>query len=101
MSVFFMRHCDVYRDIPESDVDFVAFDGDQIVGRVMQFEFGPENGVWFWTMTVTRPGPPSDATNGRVSNRGEAGRRIVEAYKRLLGPGVDDNQLIAMRVGTG
>jgi hypothetical protein len=46
MPIEWMRHCDVYPDIPESDVDFVAFDDDQIVGRVMQFEFGPENGVF-------------------------------------------------------
>jgi hypothetical protein len=61
--------------------------------EMMQFEFGPESGVWFWTMTVTRVGPLGGDTNGRVNNRGEAGRRIVEAYKRLLGPCVDDNQL--------
>jgi hypothetical protein len=84
MRVFWMRHCDVYPDIPRSETDFVALDGDTIVGRVMQFEFGPEVGVWFWSMTVTRPGPLRGATNGRVNSRGEAGRCVVEAYGRLL-----------------
>jgi hypothetical protein len=27
-------------DSPEPDADFIAFDGDQIVGRAMQFPFG-------------------------------------------------------------
>jgi hypothetical protein len=97
MSIEWMRHCDVYRDIPESDVDFIAFDDDQIIGRVMQFEFGPENGVWFWSMVVTRPGQ-SGETNGRVKSRGEAGRCVVAAYKRLLRLDVDDNPLPGHRV---
>jgi hypothetical protein len=87
VSIAWMRHCDVYPDIPESDVDFIALDGDAIVGRVLQSEFGPENGVWFWTMTVTRPGQPGE-TNGRMKSRGEAGRCVVAAYQRLLGPGL-------------
>ena len=84
MAVFWMRHCDVYSGVPESDVDFIAFDGDQIIGRVLQFPFGPETGVWFWTMTQTRPGPPLPERDGRVSSRGEASRRVVEAYELLL-----------------
>jgi hypothetical protein len=84
MEVFWMRHCDVYPDIPTSDVVIVALDGSTIIGRVMQFEFGPEVGIWLWSMTVTRPRPLRGATNRRVNSRGEAGRCVVEAYERLM-----------------
>jgi hypothetical protein len=32
MSLAWMRHCDFYPDIPDSDVDYVALDGDLIIG---------------------------------------------------------------------
>jgi hypothetical protein len=38
--------------------DFTAFDGELIVGRVYQAEHGPDKGLWLWTMSVERPGPP-------------------------------------------
>jgi hypothetical protein len=37
--------------------DFRALNGDEIVGRVYQIPHGPQSGLWFWTMTVVRPGP--------------------------------------------
>jgi hypothetical protein len=80
MSIAWMRHRDFYPDIPDSDVDFVALDGDTIVGRVMQFEFGPESGVWFWTTVVTRPGPRGGDTNGRVNSRA----KLAGAWSRLM-----------------
>jgi hypothetical protein len=68
--------------VPE---DFRALDGDEIVGRVYQIPHGPQSGLWFWTMTALRPGPRiTFQTNGTEARRGEAGRRVVEAYERLL-----------------
>jgi hypothetical protein len=65
--------------------DFRALNGDEIVGRVYQIPIGPERGFWFWTMTALRPGPritfPTSATEAR---RGDAGRRVVEAYEWLI-----------------
>jgi hypothetical protein len=41
--------------------------------------------VWFWTMTALRPGPRiTFPTSGTEARRGDAGRRVVEAYERLL-----------------
>jgi hypothetical protein len=38
-------------------------------------------------MTIVRPGPrPGFPTNGTEARRGDAGRRVVEAYERLLAP---------------
>jgi hypothetical protein len=65
--------------------DFQALDGEEIVGRVYQIPTGPERGLWFWTMTALRPGPRiTFPTNGTETRRGDAGRRVVEAYERLL-----------------
>ena len=65
--------------------DFAALDGETIIGRVYQYPHGPEKGLWFWSMTASRPGP---RFLGRISGveekRGEAGRRVVEAYHALL-----------------
>jgi hypothetical protein len=68
--------------VPE---DFQALNGDEIVGRVYQYPHGPQAGLWFWTMTAVRPGPRlAFPTNGTEARRGDAGRRVVEAYERLL-----------------
>ena len=65
--------------------DFQALDDDEIVGRVDQSPHGPEQGLWFWTMTALRPGPRlPPPTHGTEARRGNAGRRVVEAYERLL-----------------
>ena len=46
---------------------------------------GPERGLWFWTITALRPGPRiTFPTSGTEARRGDAGRRVVEAYERLL-----------------
>ena len=83
MPVEWMRHSQVYRDLPPSDLDWVAFDRDEIVGRVMQYQHGKEQGQWLWSMTVIRPGT-AEISNGTTETRGEAGRCVVEAYERLL-----------------
>jgi hypothetical protein len=48
---------------------------------------GPERGLWFWTITALRPGPRiTFPTSGTEARRGDADRRVVEAYERLLIP---------------
>jgi hypothetical protein len=65
--------------------DFRALDRNKIVGRVYQIPHGPERGLWVWIMTAVRPGPRlPHPTNGREARCGDAGRRVVEAYERLL-----------------
>jgi hypothetical protein len=56
-----------------------------MVRPVYQHPHGPQAGLWFWTMTTVRPGPRvAFPTNGTEARRGDAGRRVVEAYERLL-----------------
>jgi hypothetical protein len=83
MPVEGMRHSDFYRELSPSNTDWIALDGHRSIGRVYQITAGPEAGLWFWTMAVTRPGTAT-ATNGRVQTRGEAARCVVAAYERLL-----------------
>lgn len=84
MPIEWMHYCDVFPDLKPSDTDFVALDGDRIFGRVMQFDSGPEMGRWIWSMVATAPGPTISPISGRADTRGEAGRRVAEAYGRLL-----------------
>jgi hypothetical protein len=64
--------------------DFRALDGDETVGRVYQIPSGPAAGQWLWTMTAVRPGPRlTFPTNGTEARRGDARRRVAEAYERL------------------
>jgi hypothetical protein len=72
--------------------DFQALDGDEIVGRVYQYPHGPQPGLWFWTMTVVRPGPRlPPPTSGTETRRGDAGRRVTEAYSAgLLAAGLTE-----------
>src|SRR4051794_37199519 len=104
MMVEWMRHCDVFTDLPPSDLDWVALDGDRIVGRVMQYVSGRESGLWLWSMVATAPGPMILPNSGRAGTRAEAGRRAVEAYERLLSGkrfGVDDDRLAGPRIEDG
>jgi len=78
-----MKHSDLHRELPPSNTDFIAFDGDPSIGRVYEFKAGPEKGTWLWTMTAIRPGTAA-VTNGRANTRGEAARCVVAAYERLL-----------------
>ena len=63
--------------------DFVAFDGDVVIGRVLQGTGGPDRGSWTWSVTVDLPGPRLTARSGET-RRGDAARRVVEAYEKLL-----------------
>ena len=40
MAITWMRTSDAFPHLDRSDKDFTAFDGDEIVGRVYQFEAG-------------------------------------------------------------
>src|SRR5215207_352159 len=65
--------------------DFTAFDGELIVGRVYQAEHGPDKGLWFWTMSVERPGSLFPGpVRGVEEQHGQAGRRVVDVYHALL-----------------
>jgi hypothetical protein len=78
-----MRSADLDPDAGFPPTDYVAFDGEEIIGRVYRIKHGPDEGRWRWSMTVSRPGPTFTASNGTEARRGDAGRRIVEAYEAM------------------
>jgi hypothetical protein len=84
LQISWMRSADMYPDAGYPDTDFVAFDGEEIIGRVYRIRHGTEEGLWFWSMTVSRPGPTFNARGGTEAGRGDAGRRVVEAYEAML-----------------
>ena len=45
MTITWLRTSDVFPDLKRSDTDFTAFDGEEIIGRVYQFQSGPEEGL--------------------------------------------------------
>jgi hypothetical protein len=84
MPISWMRSADVYPDARYPPDDFIAFDGAEIVGGVYRISHSTQEGLWFWTMTVSRPGPSFNDRNGSEVRRGDAGRRVVEAYEAML-----------------
>ena len=84
MQISWMRSADVDPSADFPPDDFVALDGDEIIGRVYRIRHGTQEGLWFWSMTISRPGPAFTARDGTEARRGDAGRRVVEAYEGLL-----------------
>ena len=61
-----------------------ATERERYIGRVYQIPHGPGKVQWFWTMTCTKPGARSPfPTRGREERRGDAGRRVIECYRRM------------------
>ena len=69
MQISWMRSADVYPGADYPDTDFIAFDGEEIIGRVYRISHGTEEGLWFWMMTVSRPGPMFNARSGTEARR--------------------------------
>jgi hypothetical protein len=84
MAITWMRTSDAFRDLNRSDKDFTAFDGKTIIGRVYELEQDREKGLWSWSMSADLPGPTFTNRSGREARRGDAGRRVVEAYHLFL-----------------
>ncbi len=55
------------------------------IGNVHQVPAGPEGGLWAWSMTTVLPSPRFPfPISGKKSSRGDARRRVIECYKRML-----------------
>jgi hypothetical protein len=78
--ISWMRTSDLWREPKAWNDDFVAFDGDVVIGRVIQAASGSDRGSWTWSMTVDVPGPRFTMRSGVEARRGDAARRVVEVY---------------------
>ena len=51
--------------------DFVVLDGGRVIGRIFLSPQGPEDRLWFWTITALEA-PPSVHNHGYAATREEA-----------------------------
>lgn len=90
MQIFWMKTHEVNPELGwPPDQDFSAFDGKECIGRVYRINAagqGGPAGMWKWSMTALKAGPrPAELrTSGIAETRGEAGRRVVEAYRAWI-----------------
>ena len=69
------------------DQDFIAFDEEtgKSVGRVYLMHHSREAGRWRWAMFSDKTwGWPDFPIHGFEDRRGDAGRRVVEAYRLMI-----------------
>ena len=86
MIVYWRPHHEVYPKLPPEQ-DFLAFDeaSEESIGRVDIEKHGANVGRWRWSMYAhSHTGKVPFQTHGHEDSRGDASRRVVEAYKRLL-----------------
>jgi hypothetical protein len=90
--IYWMRTNDLWGPDAGLEADFCVVDPERpgttererYIGRVYQIPHGPQQGLWFWSMTCTHPGPRFPyPTNGTEARRGDAGRRVIECYRRM------------------
>jgi hypothetical protein len=102
MKVHWRLHHEVYPELPP-DQDFVAFDEETgaMVGRVYLMHHGPQGGRYVWTMTFLQTwGRPAFKIHGFEDKRGDAGRRVVEAYRQMIEHNTCDPRRRSARQGT-
>ncbi len=86
MNVYWRPHHELYPELPRAP-DFLAFDEGtgKSIGRVFQMSYHIVAGSWRWSMYAhSITGRVPFETSDYEMSRGDAGRRVVEAYKRLL-----------------
>ena len=78
-----LRH-EVHRDRAPAP-DYLAFDGERVIGRMFQITHAGNAGKWLWTVMATGTGElPDGPPSGVESRQDDAARRLVEAYERLV-----------------
>ncbi len=86
MKVYWRPHHEVYPELPR-EPDFIAFDEEteQSIGWMHLMTHSEERGRWRWSMFArSTTGRVPFETHGYEDKRGDAGRRVVEAYQMLL-----------------
>jgi hypothetical protein len=94
--IYWMKTSDAFPDDSWLESDLTCFDVNRpdresdspwhtCIGNVHQEPYGPREGMWLWNMTAALPGPRLPfPRSGWEAERGEAGRRLVEAYEQML-----------------
>ncbi len=86
MTIYWRPHHEVYPELPR-EPDFLAFDEatETSIGRVCLEKQSTNAGRWRWSMFAhSNTGRVPFETHGYEDRRGDAGQRVVEAYRRLI-----------------
>ncbi len=86
MNVYWRPHHEVYPKLPR-EPDFLAFGEatEESIGRVYIEKHSANVGRWRWSLFAhSHTGRVPFETHGHEDSRGDAGRRVVEAYRKLL-----------------
>ncbi len=86
VTVYWRPYHEVYPEF-DPDQDFLAFDEAtaESIGQVCLEHHSAYRGHWRWSMYArSNTGRVPFEIHGHEDSRGDAGRRVVEAYKLLL-----------------
>ena len=64
--------------------DFLAFDGNRVIGRIFRIGHGEGGGRWYWTIMATGTCAPVVPPNGVEARQADAQTRLALAYERLM-----------------
>ncbi len=84
MDIYWRAHHEVHPELAPNQ-DFIAFDGERDIGRVYLMKHSVQAGCFSWSMYAhSNTGLVPFLTWGVEASRGDAERRVVEAYRLLL-----------------
>ncbi len=64
--------------------DFLAFDGERVVGRMFQITHKGGAGRWFWTVMATGSCLLAEPPSGVAERQTDAASSLTEAYEQLI-----------------
>jgi hypothetical protein len=73
---------EVHCDRPPAP-DFLAFDGERVVGWMFEIGHVGRTGRWLWALTATEAGPFDGPTCGVEERQDDAARCLIDAYDHL------------------
>ncbi len=88
MTIYWRPHHEICPELlPERDFITLDEETEQSIGRVYLMTHSEHAGRWHWSMFAhSNIGRVPFEIHGYEDKRGDAGRRVVEAYRRLLEP---------------
>ena len=68
---------------PDAENDFSAFYERETIGRIYQYQTGPQKDRWFWTMTALADNRQSISCDGIEPTAREAAKCVEDAFGQL------------------
>ena len=85
----------------EPGPDFVAHDGEQMVGRIRKHQFGTTRGRWFWAANGIQmdPKPFGFQLYGEVETKAEAVEAVETTWERAQAWSAETGQPLLLSKG--